>query len=360
MKRLLLTGAGGAPMTNFLRSLRVSPEKFYMVGTDSNKYYLHRSEADENYMIPSANEPDYIDFLNFIIDKTKPDFMHVQNDAEIEIISKNREKFNVKTFLPAKKTVDICLNKYESYKRWKKYGIKQPGTMVISDAKDLDRAFESYGMPIWLRDTKGAGGKGSIMVDDVKSALSWLDIKKGWGKYTAAEYLSPDSVTWMSIWNNGELVVAQSRRRIYWELSKLAISGITGATGCGVTIADKVVDKAAMDAIYAIDKKPNGIFSVDMTNDRNGHPNPTEINIGRFFTTHEFFTKAGLNMPYIFIKTAFGEPIPKFERKLNPLKEGLAWIRGIDMLPVLTTVEVIKATEDEFNNIRSGISSHKK
>ncbi len=47
-----------------------------------------------------------------------------------------------------------------------------------------------------------------------------------------------------------------------------------------------------------------------MTYDRNDAVRATEINIGRFFTTIHFFTQAGLNMPEIFMKLAFGEPVP--------------------------------------------------
>jgi hypothetical protein len=32
----------------------------------------------------------------------------------------------------------------------------------------------------------------------------------------------------------------------------------------------------------------------------------TEINVGRFFTTHQFFTALGLKLPYICVKLAFG------------------------------------------------------
>ena len=84
-------------------------------------------------------------------------------------------------------------------------------------------------------------------------------------------------------------------------------------------------------------------------------PNPTEINIGRFFTTHLFFTKAGLNMPYIFVKLAFGEKIPRIKKKINPLPENLAWVRGMDFLPILTDLTKIKKTCKELKKRRNEI-----
>jgi len=81
----------------------------------------------------------------------------------------------------------------------------------------------------------------------------------------------------------------------------------------------------------------------------------TEINIARFFTTHLFFTQAGLNMPHIFVRLAFGEEPPEFGRKLNPLPSGLAWIRGMDMEPVLTDVSAIRDAAEELRARRAKI-----
>ena len=184
----------------------------------------------------------------------------------------------------------------------------------------------------------------------------WLEFNDGWKSFTAAEYLSPETVTWQSIWVDGELVVAQGRKRLYWEFADRAPSGVTGITGAGVTIVDEEVDEIALKAIMSVDDKPHGIFSVDLTYDRNGVPNATEINIGRFFTTHLFFTAAGLNMPYIAVKAALGLELPPIPKKINPLPAGLVWIRGMDKEPVLTTLETIQASTTELEARRDRVA----
>jgi hypothetical protein len=83
MKRLLITGAGGTPSTNFVRSLRVSPEKFYIVGLDCNKYYLQRAETEERYLAPYADSDQYIDYLKKIIKETETELLYMQPDQEI-------------------------------------------------------------------------------------------------------------------------------------------------------------------------------------------------------------------------------------------------------------------------------------
>jgi carbamoyl-phosphate synthase large subunit len=204
----------------------------------------------------------------------------------------------------------------------------------------LKRALAAFG-EVWLRIRKGAFGHGSLRTSDYDFGARWIEHFDGWGAFTAAECLDAQSVTWMSLWKHGELIVAQGRKRLYWEFANRTLSGVTGITGTGVTISDAEVDRTALAAIGAIDRRPEGIFSVDLTYDKRGRLNPTEINIGRFFTTHNFFTEAGLNVPALYVAAAFDEPIPPLARRLNPLPEGLAWVRGMDCEPVLIPLETI-------------------
>jgi carbamoyl-phosphate synthase large subunit len=122
---------------------------------------------------------------------------------------------------------------------------------------------------------------------------------------------------------------------------------VTGLTGTGVTVNDPELDELAIRCIQAIDPKPHGIFSVDFTFDWDGVPNPTEINIGKFFTTHHFITRTGCNMPDIFVKLAFDEYV--FEKpSLNPCEEEMYWIRGIDTLPKLVSRAEVDAVQEEY------------
>lgn len=342
MIKILVAGAGGTPSINFIRSIKKYSEKIRVIGTEANKYYLFRSEADKNYLIPRVSEKKYLNSLNHIINKERIQFMHIQNDEELKFVSENREKIKTDLFLPSKKTIRICQDKYLSYQAWKKANIKVAETKMINSVKDLSSAFKSFNGKIWIRSIKGAAGKWSMPVEDIEIAKSWINIHKGWGKFIASELLKENSITWMSIWYNGELIIAQSRKRLYWELSRLTLSGVTGITGAACTVSDPVVDDIAQRAIKAIDDKPHGLYGVDMTYDSLDRPNPTEINIGRFFTTIDFFTKAGLNMPMIYINSFFKKPRPKFEKKINPLKPGLLWIRGMDIKPKLITLEKLE------------------
>jgi len=347
VKRILVTGAGGAPALNFVKSLRLATEPLYLIGVDCNKYHLSGAQTDERHLVPLASHEDYIPAMQDIIEETGAQFLFAQPDSEIAVVSEQRDRLNVLTYLPSRETVRICQNKYETYRLWQEAGLKVPETRLITTVSDLKLALIDFG-EVWLRPLVGAAGRGALHTEDFEQARVWLDFNHGWGGYTVARYLSPHSVTWQSLWNRGELVVAQGRQRLYWEFADRTLAGVTGITGGAITVADPVVDDTALRAVWAVDPEPHGVFSVDLTYDCDGVPNLTEINIGRFFTTHFFFSKAGLNMPYMLVKLAFGEDPPPVSCKINPLPSGLAWIRGMDMEPVLTTAEAVDAFEREL------------
>ena len=346
MAKIQVGGAGGAPSNNFIRSLNESGRNDYLIGTSCDVADLFLAQVSERYHIPPALDPAYPDALLRLISKTKPDFIHLQNDFEVRAVSRLRhqiESLGVKHYLPATETVENCVDKEKSYQIWQGAGLRVPRTMLLHSPADLKKAFDSYGEKIWVRAIEGGGGRGALPANNYNFAKLWIDRFNGWGQFTAAELLTKNTVTWLSIWHQGELVVAQTRRRLSWNFGNRTLSGVTGVTGVGETYSDETVDRISQDAIYTIDAKPHGIFAVDMTYDNNGIPNPTEINIARFFTTHYFFTKAGLNMPKIYCDIALDGNFPALQKRINPLPDGLIWIRGMDVEPVLTTRSELEA-----------------
>lgn len=352
-RTIFVTGAGGTPAANFVRSIRCASEPFTLVGTDCDPFNLQRAETDVRYLVPVADDEAYIDILNLLTERHSAVLVHAQNDVEIGRLSACRDELTVRTCLPSKEAVRLCQDKYACHLRWREKGVRQPKTVLLADVADLHTSFAELGPPIWLRELRGAGGRGAFKAETVEMARAWIEFRRGWGRFTGAECLTPRSATWTSIWTGGELVVAQGRERLSWELGKVAPSGVSGVTGVGVTVSNPELDEVAQAAIYAVAPAPNGIFSVDCTYGSDGFLYPTEINVGRFFTTHHFFTAAGLNLPYLFVKAALGEPLPHLSRKLNPLREGLVWIRGVDFLPVLTTLEAIFEAEASLQTLRA-------
>lgn len=307
------------------------------------------SKADRKFYIPYADAPEYKQCLLNLLHTEKPDLVHFQNDLEIFHASLMRDDIlatGTKLYMPEHSVIDTCVHKFKSYLAFKKAGVPVPLNLMIATEEDLREAFATLADEqgrIWLRASSiGGGGKGSIPTSDYALAKAWIDHYKGWGDFVAAQMLTSKTVTWLSIWHKGELVVAQSRERRGWTHGNRSISGVTGVTKVGVTCDDSLVTQTAMASIKAVSTRPHGIFGVDMAYDTLGVPRPTEINISRFFTTVLFFTEAGLNMPEIFKDIALYETLPLLEKKINPLPIDLMWLRGMDTPPRLTTTEDIQ------------------
>lgn len=180
MKRILVTGAGGSPAVNFTRSLRKAPEDIYLVGTDFDKYYLMRAEVDKRYLVPGARDFDYIDVINKIIDHDEIDFVHAQNDTEVNVLSAARDILHAKTLFPSHDTIRICQNKYLSFEKWAAAGIRVPKTYIINNKEDVQKYLDEFGDKMWIRATSGAGGRGSLPVNDLETAVNWLNFCRGW------------------------------------------------------------------------------------------------------------------------------------------------------------------------------------
>jgi len=358
-KNILLTGCGGPAGVNFLKSVKDMPEteqtRFY--GSDIKlehlylaKTYLSKNENGDigGFIVPRADDPNYIPVLKNIIKEFKIDFIHPQPDFEVKYISKHRDELGCKTFLPAKDVVAICQDKFISAKIWDKAEIPSVKPVEIELCHlntDLEYAFRIFGnRGFWLRATEGAGGRGSTFCLNTSVAKHWIMYWQSRGvecEWMAQEYLPGRNIAWQGIFKDGDLIVSQCRERLEYIYAYLAPSGITGTPAIACTIKGEAINLMAMKAILAIDKKPNGIYAMDMKGNQEGIIVPTEINPGRFHTTSYFYAHAAksfnlprANMVMTYLKAAFDDPIDDGE-KFDILPADLLWLRHIDCPTVL-------------------------
>ena len=347
---ILVLGAGGPAGANFIESLLLKNISCY--GTDSNKYHIHlaNNHTLKTYLIPHYKKPNHLEAINKIIEWENIDFLYPQPTVEVKFISDNRDKINCKTFLPKKETIDICQDKMASALMWWANNLcEQPFTIDVRAhlaKQEINYVLEKYGK-IWLRATKGSGGLGATPVENVETGYHWIRYwrSKDWRKnkswnqweWMVQPYLPGRNIAWHSVWKDGELICSQARERLEYIYPFLSPSRITGTPVVQRTLNEEKINVVGESSVLAIDKKPDGVFCVDLKEDENGTPNPTEINVGRFVTTSYFFSKLGqqcgvkrANMPYMYLLAGLDEEIPDGD-KYNILPEDMYWIRHIDI-----------------------------
>jgi len=339
MKRILVTGTGGSASTNFIRSLRLAPEKIYMVGVDNNKYYIHLSQADKNYLVPNYTDPNYIDELNKIIVKEKIEFLHCQPDTELQLLSEHRDDIKCKMFLPSKKAIRTAFHKLICNKALRENKVSAPCSFYIDSHKDIESALNILSIKghtkFWVRAIKGAGSRAALPVTTYLQAKSWIDYwhtekDVKYGQFMISEFLPGKEYAFQSIWAYDKLITSMTRERLAYVFGARMPSGQSSSPTIARTCHSEAVNRIGTQGIRAIDPVPNGIYCVDLKEDKNGVPCITEINAGRFFTTSIFFSTAGSNMPYYYLLSAYGEDLPKLPQ-YNALPEDLYWIRNIDL-----------------------------
>jgi carbamoyl-phosphate synthase large subunit len=340
MTRILLTGAGGSAAYNFNDALSLAKRDYQVIGTDTRPYHLELIDVEKKYLVPPVSDAGYLDAMNRLIEKEKIDFVHPQPDVEVAFLASNTDKLNAKTFLPSADAVEKCHDKMEFNKILTSKGVAVPKAVHITDQQSLKDALDELlkvQPKVWLRAIRGAGSRGSLPINSFYQGDAWIDYWRNfrgidYGDFMASEFLPGHEYAWQSLWYEGELITAQARERLEYIFGNLTPSGQTSSPSVAKTVNRDDINEIGQAAVRAVSDKPHGVFCVDMKEGADGVPKVTEINVGRFFTTSNFFAHAGLNMPDMYIQLGLtGQLNGDKPKRLNPLEDDLYWVRMIDM-----------------------------
>lgn len=132
--------------------------------------------ADKYYLVPKIDHPDYVNQIEDICRKEKIDVITTVIDPEIEVLSKNRDRFEklgVLVLAPDVQTAELCFDKFKMYKWLTKCGIRTVKT--FGDIKEFEKARENgeIAYPVFVKPRCGSGSVGAHVVtndDDLKNA----------------------------------------------------------------------------------------------------------------------------------------------------------------------------------------------
>lgn len=338
--RILITGAGGSIAINVTRSLKMASEKLELYGCDASSYFIHLAETSEKRVLaPATRSDEYLAGIQSCVKDWKIDLIVPSNLTEILVLARSKDRIGAKVFLPSLESIEIGADKWKTYEKLRDRQLPVPRTSLISKPGDIEEAFWQFGSPVWFRGS-GVPGRGvgvaSLPARNPKEAHGWVDFHDAWGQMTAAEFLPGDNLTWMGLWKDGNLIASQSRKRLAYVISHVSPSGVTGAPSISLTIHDPRLNDVGSRAMKAMDHGYSGVGFVDFKCDGKGEPKITEVNVGRFGTTHHFYTVAGANFPYWLVQLAMGEA-PKVPGPYDVVAEGLYWIRTLDANQALVT-----------------------
>lgn len=125
MKKVLVTSISGRVGQPVLRTLHnLGHRDLTIFGSDANclEHGLHLCE--KVFKLPKGSDPQYVTELLTVCQREKIDFVLPTHDTEVLALSQNIEMFeNIDLAISPEKTIDICFDKYLTYKFCKSYDI---------------------------------------------------------------------------------------------------------------------------------------------------------------------------------------------------------------------------------------------
>src|SRR6266487_2001564 len=309
-----------------------------LAGTDSDRTSLQLNLwIDRAYHLPTAGKRNYMADLNKVIEKERVEAVLPQPDLEVRRVSEEREKLRAKVFLPDKLAVFNCLDKFETLMIWHRTGLRKEPIVLSANDPSVRQKVKALQYPCWIRAREGAGGLLSCRASDENIVEHWVRFHWDHGiktDFIAEEYLPGRDYCFMSIWNRGNLVTSMVRERLSWVGHRLIGTG--GTSKLNRTVHQSSVNDKALAAIRAISTTTHGIFCVDLKENPENIPCPTEINC-RFTTNVHYLSLASIklghpewNFAWLASKLALGEEIPDCS-KTNALPADLWFTKNTDM-----------------------------
>jgi carbamoyl-phosphate synthase large subunit len=317
-----MTGAGAPGAPGILESLQLVTERqVTVIGADMNPHASCASMVDEFKTIPPASNPDFIPVLSEFAAQKKANAILPLVTCELPILSRERETFaqyGCQAVVANENVIAVSGDKGRMLTALEEKGVPVPRSRSVTSVEELRAAADYLGhpsAPVVVKPCVSNGSRGMRIldrsVDRLKlllknkptSAYSNLDeicgVLEGadpFPDYLVMEYLPHQEYSVDILAKDGDALVIVPRQR---DRVRGGIS-IEATAVCDTDVIDysKVVTKT-----LGLD----GVVGIQVILDSDDLPKIIEVN-PRVQGTIVLSTAAGVNMPYLAIKQALGEP----------------------------------------------------
>lgn len=279
-----------------------------LIAADSDVLSSSLYFADQFHIVPAFDAPDFNSHLLDLCRKDKINAVIPLSNKAIIALGKLRldlKKAGVLPVISSSETINICLDKWETYRFCKKQSIPAPDT-VLYNKEDWNIPIE---FPIFLKKRKGEGSRDTCLIK-TKDQLKTLQLNE---EYVIQNYIEGSEYTLDVLSDfDGEPLSVVPRERIAvrgGEVLKGKTVHNPELTRWGVEIAEKL--------------KICGPANIQCIKDRQGNYFFTDINI-RFGSGAVLTFAAGANYPEMLIKLIQGERVKKI---IGKYKKNLFMLR---------------------------------
>lgn len=202
MKNIIgVTGVGGGVGQSIIKSFAGTP--FKVIGMDGNVDATGLYMISKGYVIPYANDSTYISRLLEICRKEEIKLLFPGLDAELKILSKNKQKFKdigTEVIVSSPTVIDISNDKLTTFNFLKDNSFFHPKTEIF-DYKKNNIPFPFVIKPRF----DGARSKDVYVVkDEIELDSIALKIRDNYSKYICQEYIEGKEYTSGTVTLNGK------------------------------------------------------------------------------------------------------------------------------------------------------------
>lgn len=337
--RVLILGAGSALAANVMRSLKAGDGSIVLIGCNNSRFFLKKSAASRNYVLPVSTDS-YLSALRRIVKAEGIHLVIPTSDADVRAIGALRRKLGCRSFLPSNEMIERCQDKFAVTTLLRRRGIPAPETYPVLDPASIEDIFKRFkrGATLWCRIRSGTGSLGAVPVRTPQQVRGWMHFWESMRSvpseaFTLSEYLPGRDYCVQCLWRRGRLVLAKMAERITY-LETGSPSGVSSMPALAKTVLYPRVIDTCVRAIRALDPRADGVFFVDLKEDKRGKACVTEINAGRFATMTNIHDLVGKhNMAVTFVRLALGQKTGV--RKNVDYAEGYYLVRSVDTRPAI-------------------------
>jgi len=169
----MVTAVGGGGVgEQIIKALRLSNKGYYIIGVDIQELSKGFSEVDKAYIVPPADNLDYINLIFDICEKENVNVLFCGSEAELKRISPERNRFTERGILfpyNNQETLDLCFDKLSTTKWLEDNNFRFPNTQLVSSPKEL---LTINDFPVVLKPHLNSGGSANVFVVQDDNELS--------------------------------------------------------------------------------------------------------------------------------------------------------------------------------------------
>jgi len=348
-RRVLVMSAGTGATNNLVRGLRAGDASWTIVGCHSDPFFLKKSCADANVLLPSPRHPRFAAALRSVVKKAEADLIIPTTDEDVRRLDVLRGDLSCRVFLPQSASIAVCQDKYALIETLRARGVPVAATYAVRDIDEIEQVFDRLkpASRIWCRARRGAGSVAAIPVADAAQARAWIsywDVMRGVppGDFILSEYLPGRDFACQTLWQAGAAILFKTTERLSYFGGRNTPSGTSSIGGLPKTVNERRVAETSLAAVRAVDSSGSGAFSVDLKEAADGRACVTEINVGRFLTGTPIFDLTGQhNMSATYVRLALGDAVDIAEA--YDVAEDYYMIRDLDALPDVFHADALNA-----------------